>query len=75
MAALCKHLSANVRVTRRSRGMTQVALAKTAGIAASHVRLLEGAATNTTLHTVEKLALALGVSPIYLLMPPGSLDR
>lgn len=59
---LIKGLGARVASLRRSKGMTQVALAKAAGIHVTFLSGVEKGARNITLDTAARLAAPLGVS-------------
>lgn len=64
-----------VRLLRRERGLTQVQLAKNAGVAKSTITLLEAGRGNTTLESLLKIAHALNAevtlrsAPTYVLQP------
>lgn len=60
-------LAANLRSLRRSKGLSQEALADLAGLHRTYVSSVERCERNATLDTLDKLAAALGVSPSRLL--------
>src|SRR5262245_58538546 len=70
--ALAGNLAANLRYIRERRGLTQVQLAKQAGLPRSTVSQVETGAGNPTLAVLARLARALGVSIEELLSAPHS---
>ena len=70
MADIIANLSQNLKYYRAKLGLSQRDLAKGAGVNRSHLASIEsGMQPNTSLKTVEKLAAALGISPLDLLKP------
>lgn len=63
-------LGRNVRRERQSKKLTIEALADEAGLSYSYVGELERGRRNPTLAIVERIAVALGISPYSLLTPP-----
>lgn len=62
------HLARNLKYYRMKLGLTQTELAKKAGINRSYLASIEsGTQHNTSIKTVEKLAIALGVATLDLL--------
>jgi len=59
----------NVRAARQARGMTLEALAHDVGLAYSYVGEIERGRRNPTLAVVERIAKALGSTPIDLFLP------
>ena len=65
------HLAKNLKYYRAELGLTQAELAQKAGINRSHLASIEsGSQPNTSIKTVEKLAMALKIDPLTLLKPP-----
>jgi transcriptional regulator with XRE-family HTH domain len=65
------HLARNLKFYRAQLGITQVELAQKADINRSYLASIESETQlNTSIKTVEKLAVALGVSVIDLLKAP-----
>lgn len=62
-------LAANVITLRRTRELSQEALALDAGLHRTFVAHVERQARNISLDNIEKLARALGVEPFELLSP------
>jgi transcriptional regulator with XRE-family HTH domain len=60
-----------VRELRRARGLTQWQLAEAASLEHSYVGNCEQGRKNTTIFTLHRLAVALGVAPEELLRPPS----
>ena len=60
-------LARNVRALRVKRGLSQEALADSAGLDRTYVSQLERAMANPTLETLSRLAAALSVTPGTLL--------
>ena len=65
--ALGKIVAQNLRTVRVHRKLSQQALAKKARVSVSYVSMLERGERMPPLETLEVLAKALGVSPLYLL--------
>lgn len=57
----------NLRVVRAQQRLSQQAVAKKARVSVSYVSMLESGQRTPPLETLEMLAKALGVSPMYLL--------
>ncbi|RQU47895.1 XRE family transcriptional regulator [Burkholderia cenocepacia] len=66
---LRRRLAEHVRRLRLEREISQEALADQCGFHRTYVSQVERGATNITLDNVQKLATALGVDPIDLLVP------
>ena len=64
---LCRKFGANVRRLRRDAGYSQEAFADIAGVARSYMSEVEVGGHNPTLKVVERIAVALKVSPSTLL--------
>jgi transcriptional regulator with XRE-family HTH domain len=64
---LSKTVSQNLLELRTRQGLSQEALAKRSRISVSYVSMLERGMRTPALETVESLAKALHVSPLYLL--------
>lgn len=63
-----KSLGARIKRTREQRGLTQVGLAKKAGLSRIYIAKLEGGERKSpSLPTLERLAKALGVTLVDLL--------
>jgi transcriptional regulator with XRE-family HTH domain len=79
--SLRTNLAANLRARRIAAGLSQEELSEKSGLDQTYVSYLEKERRNVSLDSVEKLADALGVPPLELLMPPppdisaGNLDR
>lgn len=65
--ALGKIVAQNLRTVRAHRKLSQQAVAKKARVSVSYVSMLERGERMPPLQTLEVLAKALGVSPLYLL--------
>ncbi len=65
--ALTKIVAQNLRTIRAHRKLSQQAVAKKAHVSVSYVSMLERGERTPPLQTLEALAGALDVSPIYLL--------
>ena len=59
--------AANVRRLRLELGVSQEELAEAAGAHRTYVGMLERAEKNVTIYNIERIAIALGVSPDTLL--------
>jgi transcriptional regulator with XRE-family HTH domain len=66
---ILKVVGQNIRLLRESQGYTQETLAIKAGIQRSYIGNLEHGDRNVTLTTLNKIAIALNVNPIILLIP------
>ena len=64
--ALSNTVSKNIQLVRRQQKLSQQALAKKARISVSYVSMLERGIRVPPLDTLEVLAKALGVAPLYL---------
>ena len=62
-------VGSNLRRLRRLAGLTQAALAASAGVAQTYVGQIGRAEKNATLEVLGNLAAALGVAPAELLRP------
>jgi transcriptional regulator with XRE-family HTH domain len=60
---LITNFSRRLAEIRRSKGLTQDALANKAGVTGGYVRLLEGGKQNVTLTTIERFADLLNCNP------------
>ncbi len=67
MAKLGRRFSVNLKEERTKSGLSQQALAKRAGISVSYVSMLERGHRTPPLATLEDVAKALAVSPLWLL--------
>jgi len=75
MADILTIVGENIKYYRTKLGMTQEELAERAGINRSYLASLERGRRNTTLKTVEALAMALGVSTSELVSSTGVLPE
>lgn len=64
--ALADIVSRNIQLVRRQQRLSQQVLAKKARISVSYVSMLERGTRVPPLDTLEVIAKALGVAPIYL---------
>ena len=62
-------LAANVVRLRRTKGLSQEALAWEAGISRRYMARIEGGQTSTGVDLIARLAAVLGVEPMELLRP------
>lgn len=69
-SATRKHFALNLRMTREQLGLSQEALADAAGLHRTYVGSVERGERNISIDNIERLALALGVSPSSLLEKP-----
>jgi len=67
MARLGHIVAQNLRIVRAQRKLSQDAVARKAGVSISYISMLERGQRTPPLETLETLAKALGVSPLYLL--------
>ena len=67
MARLARIVTQNLRIVRAQRKLSQDAVARKAGVSISYISMLERGQRTPPLETLETLAKALGVSPLYLL--------
>ncbi len=72
--ALAKIVARNLRAVRAHRKLSQQTVARKARVSVSYVSMLERGERTPPLQTLEVLAKALGVSPLYLMqdLAPGS---
>lgn len=68
-------LGHKLKMLREGYGMTQAELARKAGVTAGLIGQIEHAKVHPSLKTLEKLALATGVSPCYFVLEPGAVDQ
>lgn len=61
--------AANMRVRRAAKKMTQESLAAAIGVSVSYVSMLERGQRSPPFDTVEKVAKALGSTPVGMLTP------
>lgn len=62
--------AANVRKRRLELGLSQEELAERAGVHRTYVGMLERGEKNVTIYNIERIAMALDVSPASLLLTP-----
>ncbi len=67
----CKEIGRNVKRLRKQAGLSQEQLAFEAGISNSYLRRVEHGTANPTVHELEKVAGALDVALIDLVMVLG----
>lgn len=70
--ALVNVFAANVRRKRLELKLSQEELAEGAGVHRTYVGMLERGEKNVTIYNIERIALALGVEPAFLLTNPES---
>jgi transcriptional regulator with XRE-family HTH domain len=63
-------VATNIMRLRKSMGVTQLVLSEKAGIAQGMLSDIENGRSNTTIKTLEKLALALNVSVLEIMKDP-----
>jgi transcriptional regulator with XRE-family HTH domain len=73
--ALGQIVAENLRTVRKDQKLSQEVLAKKARVSVSYVSMLERGERTPPLDTLEALARALGVSPLYLLQELGPAGR
>ena len=67
-----KHiLAGNVRAYRKALGLTQTELGGSSGIGRSAIGCIERCKANPTLEKIRKIAKALGIDPVLLLIKPA----
>ena len=64
--ALSDTVAKNIQLVRRQQKLSQQALAKKARVSVSYISMLERGIRVPPLNTLEVLAKALGVAPLYL---------
>jgi DNA-binding XRE family transcriptional regulator/quercetin dioxygenase-like cupin family protein len=72
---LGERIAANIRELRAARGLTQLKLAKLAGLPRATWQHLESGAANPTVSVLHKVALALQISVEELISPPRAACR
>ncbi|ULJ65734.1 helix-turn-helix domain-containing protein [Wielerella bovis] len=65
-------LAYNIRLFRVNKGWSQEELARQCGLDRTYVSAIERKRWNVALSNIEKMALALGVAPYQLLLPPNA---
>ncbi len=75
MMALGKIVSQNLRTVRAHRKLSQQAVANKARVSVSYISMLERGERTPPLETLEALAKALDVSPLYLLQELSARGR
>lgn len=73
--ALGQIVAENLRAVRKDQKLSQEVVAKKARVSVSYVSMLERGERSPPLDTLEALARALGVSPLYLLQELGPAVR
>ncbi|MDO5059983.1 MAG: helix-turn-helix transcriptional regulator [Neisseria sp.] len=63
-------LAYNMRLFRVNKGWSQEELARKCGLDRTYVSAVERQRWNIALSNIEKMALALGIAPYQLLLPP-----
>ena len=64
--SLRRIFASNIRVLRKSRGLSQEQLAKASGVSTKYISLLENEARNVTIDVIESVAKSLNVRAIEL---------
>jgi len=64
-------IASSIRQMRASRGLTQEALSHRSGLALRHLQKIEAAEVNVTLHSLARIAEALGIDTCELLTAKG----
>ncbi len=72
---LSQIVAANLRAVRKDQKLSQEVLAKKARVSVSYVSMLERGERTPPLDTLQALARALGVSPLYLLQELAAAGR
>jgi len=68
-------LGHRLKTLREEYGLTQAQLARLAGVTAGLIGQIEQGKVQPSLNTLEKIAHALGVSPCYFIIEPGSVNQ
>ena len=72
---LVQAFAGNLRGLREGQGLSQEALADRAGLDRTYVSSCERGERNVTLATLDRLSIALGISPAELLIPRASSEQ
>lgn len=72
---LCYSLGKRIAHLRKTKGMTQLELCVDSGISQSFICDLEAGRRNPSVETLERIAIALGVSLSVLLEGVGSIEQ
>lgn len=62
-------LATNMRILRRSRGLTLAVLAQRMGCSERYLKIIEGGGLDPTINTIAELAAAMGIKPTQLFRP------
>lgn len=68
--ALRQHFATNLRATREQQGLSQERLAERAGLHRTYIGSVERGERNVSIDNIERLAIALKVSPASLVEKP-----
>ncbi|WP_227766770.1 helix-turn-helix domain-containing protein [Zhaonella formicivorans] len=67
-------LGSKLRIAREEQGLTQVELAKAAGVSPGLIGQIEHGKVQPSLHTIEKIAQVLGYSPCYFILEDAGIE-